>query len=396
MSLRKFKFLFAFRNVTSNKKSSLVVILTLSLVFTLLIILLGINGSFKSLFELDANNEFNNLDIVISYDEYSEARLINKRNLEEDYDKYFDDVIPFFNFNVLTESSNQKYYSQMLSSLPYEFELIIEENVDVNKNNVIITKSYAKKYNLEIGDSFTFHILDEKFDYSVGEILEDKGIFNGISFYVNKEEILVKVFGLTTLNNFGNTVYIDVSNEYKIDDVIDILKLDDNYNTYQIEPTVDWEYINSKAMQMSSMLFGVGVIVLFAILMVVNSLFPIINRNFNEQLGVVKSLGGTNKLMFHITILQWLIYTFISFVIGILMSNFVMNFSTLVYGIKGYIPIQLAPIGFSLIIILFLVLLKTYIIYKKELKESTASLSYNRHFAIYKPNFIYLIIRLCA
>ena len=252
MSLSRFKFLFAYRNVTANKKSSLVVILTLSLVFCLLILLLGMYSTFSKIYELQATNEYKNIDIVINYDEYSQARLINQRDLINEYDDYFDSVIPFFNFNVLTESEGDMFYAQMFASLPYEFERLIDDDVEIRNSEVIITESFSVQHNLTVGDDFVFYILDDVFNYKVGDIFVDNGIFSDTSFYVDKEEILFEVYGLTTLNNFGNTIYLNVSDQYSIDETIEILKNDEQYWMYHIFPTVDWEYIDNRALDLSS------------------------------------------------------------------------------------------------------------------------------------------------
>lgn len=85
MSKNWFKILFAYRNATANKKNALVVILTLSLVFCLLILLLGLNHTFSRIYQLQATNVYNDTDIVITYDEYSMSRLINNRYIKDDY-----------------------------------------------------------------------------------------------------------------------------------------------------------------------------------------------------------------------------------------------------------------------------------------------------------------------
>ena len=64
----KFKFLFAYRNIKSNKKNSIVVILTMALVFSLVIMIFGMNITFGKIYELDARNKYEDIDIVITYD----------------------------------------------------------------------------------------------------------------------------------------------------------------------------------------------------------------------------------------------------------------------------------------------------------------------------------------
>lgn len=392
MSLNKFKYIFAFRNVSANKKSSLVIILTLSLVFCLLILLLGMNNTFKDIYEMQAVNEYIETDIVINYDEYSEARLINKRNLEEEYEEYFDNALSFFNLNLLTETNNEKYYTSLFSSFDYEFERLIDKDVEISDNEVIITDFYSKEYNLEIGDSFTFYIFEKEFNYSVGDIFEATGVFNNLSFYAKKESILYGLYETQALNNFGNTIYLDVSDDYHISDVVEILKNDDEYSLYHIFPTVDWEYINSKAVDLGSIFLGIGLIVLLAIIMVLDSLFPIVNRNLRQNLGVVNTLGGDSKFIYHVYLIQWLMYVLISLIIGIVLSLIVTNYGIYVYGFSGFILISIVPILLSLLLVMLFVVARSFIAFRKESQITIASQSKDKRFNIYKTRYPLIIV----
>ena len=387
MSLKKFKYIFAFRNISANKKSSFVIILTLSLVFCLLILLLGMNSTFKDIYEIQAVNEYEKTDIVINYDEYSEARLINKRNLEEDYEEYFDNVLSFFNLNLLTETDEEKYYTTLYSSFDYEFERLIDEDVEIRDNEVIITDYFSTEHNLEIGDSFTFYIFDKEFNYIIGDIFEEKGVFTNLSFYAKKESILYGLYETNALNNFGNTIYLDVSDDYSISDVIEILENDNEYSLYHIFPTVNWEYINSKAVDLSSIFLGIGLIVLLAIIMVLDSLFPIVNRNLRQNLGIVNTLGGDSKFIYHVNLIQWFMYIFISLVMGVVLSLIITNYGIYVYGFSGFIFISIIPILLSLLIVMLFVGLRSFIAFRKENLITIASQSKDKRFNIYKIRY---------
>jgi len=354
--------------------------------------LFSMNSSFSRVYELQALNEYNKTDIVMTYDEYSSARLINKRTVNENYGNYFDYVLSFFNINVLVEVENETFYAQMISSLPHEFEIMVDQDVLITNNSIIISESLSTKHNLNIGDSISFIILDTEFEYTIGDVFPDSGIFSGISFYIDKEQIMSDIYGISNLSNLGNTLYLNVNHNYDIDSIIELLKTDENYNDYNIFPAVDWTFISNKAMDLSSMLLALGLIVLLAMVMVLDSLFPIVNKDIRQQQGVVKTLGGDNRFIWHVSLMQWLIYVFISFIIGIVLSYVVVNYGAYVYGLEGFVPIKIIPIVASLISISFFIFIRAYISFIRENKKSVANQSSDKRFEQYKPKYLFVSI----
>ncbi|XMB73151.1 hypothetical protein RJI07_04355 [Mycoplasmatota bacterium WC30] len=392
MSLSKFKFLFAYRNVSANKKSSSIVILTLSLVFCLLILLLSMNSTFSKIYELDATNKYQNIDIVMTYDEYSSARLINKRKVQEEVGDYLDYSLSFFNLNLLTESGEEKYYTQMMSSLPHEFEILVDQDVLIQSGSAIITETYAEEHNLSIGDTFKFYILENEFIYIVGDIFPDTGLFSHLTFYVDKDEIMNELYGTTILSNFGNTLYLSVGDGYEIEDTLEMLKANDDFSGYYTFPTVNWDYISNRAMDLSSMMLALGLIVLLATVMVLDSLFPIVNRDVRHQQGIVNTLGGEESLVWHVNLLQWIIFIIISFVLGVVLSTIVVNYGIYIYGIDGFILIKPIPILLALGLVTLFIIIRAYIAYSQSNQLSVINLSKNKRYKLYKTRYPYIVV----
>ena len=345
------------------------------------------HNTFSRIYEYEALNNYQNIDIIIDYDEYSSSRLINKRDLQQEYGEYFNDSLAFFNLNLLTETNEDKYYSMMFSSLDYEFERFVDQDVNTLSNEVIITDTFANTYNLKKGDNFIFYILENTFTYSVGEIFPDTGIFKGLSFYVDKETLLENVYGLSSLSNFGNTIYLDIKDDYDISNIINFLESSQEYKGYHIFPAVNWEYINSRTMDNISMFLSLGVIVLLAILMVLDSLFPIVNKDMKKNLGIINTLGGKSKIIYHVSIIQWMIYILISLVIGLILSVFVINYGVYIYGIKGFILVKTLPILLSLVSVISFTLIKSYLSFKREKKVSIISKSKDKRFVYLKIRY---------
>lgn len=388
MSKNWFKILFAYRNATANKKNALVVILTLSLVFCLLILLLGLNHTFSRIYQLQATNLYNDTDIVITYDEYSMSRLINNRYIKDDYQ---DDILyslSFFNLDVLVNDEEGSYYGSLFSSLPYEFETLVDRDIYINDNETIISNSYAKEHNLNVGDSIEFTLKDKRFTYIIREIIPDTGVFTGISFYINKEAFYEEFYNIGFLTNLGNVLYINIKSDTDIDKLITDLKNDSNFAFYDIYPTVDWDYINSKAMDLTSVMLGVGLIILVSVIMVLDSLFPIVNRGYRLQIGITNTLGAEKKFIWQIYLLHWLIYSLISFVLGIILSYLVINIGLHEYGLNGFIGIKLFPMIEAFAIVSLFIIIRAYMEFKNENQMSVAKQNQDKRYISYNVKYI--------
>jgi len=390
--MRKFKLLFAYRNIKANRKSSLVIILTLSLVFCLSMLLFGMKSTFTKVFEYEAIDKYNQIDIVITFDEYSSSRLVSKRDVTDNYGDEVFYTMSFLNFSVLTET-DEVFYTQMMSSVAHEFEYLVDKDVLITDGEIIITKSLASAYDLEIGDNLTLHIIDETINYTVGDIFEDTGLFSGLTFYVEKEDLMEAVYGLT-LTNLGNTLYIDLNEGFEVDEVVDLFKADTEFDGYYIFETIDWDYVEIRAMDLVSMMLALGVIIVFALVLVLDSLFPIISKDIRHQQGVVSVLGGEKKLIWHVNLIQWGLYSSISFIIGCVLTLFITNYGLHIYGINGFIPLKIGPLSITLLFVITYIVLRAYIAYQREYKESSVSLSKNNRFKKYKTKEAYMIIAL--
>ncbi len=387
MNKNRFKLLFAYRNVTSNKKNSLVVMLTLSLVFSLLILILGMHHTFYKVYEYEALNRYQNIDVIVTYDEYSSSRLLNNRYIEEDYDEQINYSLSFFNIYVLIDDENTPYYGTLFSSLEHEFEILVDQDVDVDSTSTIITESYAEEHHLTIGDEISFSILGTEFQYQIVDIFPDTGLFSGVSLYIDKEAFYERFYSLSGLGNLGNTLYINAKSTTDIDQLIADIKADSHFSSYNVYPTIDTEYIESRAMDLSSMMLALGLIVLIAVIMVLDSLFPVINREYRQHLGVTNTLGGSKSFLWQVNLIHWLIYTLISFAIGALLSLILINYGLHVYGLVGFIEIQPQALLLSLGIVIIFIVVRAYIGFQQENRMSVASQSRNRRYLKYHPKY---------
>ena len=361
LTTNKFSFLIAKRNALHNKKTTAVIIITLSLIFAIFILMMGIKDIYKTIFVSDAQNAYPNIDIVISYDEYSQSRFINKRDLTEDYED-INYALSFFNIQVLTEKEEDIFYTQLFSSLPHEFEILIDEEITIRDDEAIITKSLAEEKGLNLGDIFGFYILDDLYEYEVIEIIEDDGLFSGRAFFIDKSFLLEKIYDVGYLNNFGNVVYINTEN---IETVYDSLKEDINYRDYGIRLVVDENQINSLINEYISIISLAGILVLISLIIVLNSLFLITLKDIFLEVGVFETLGDSKKMGYRVCFFQWLLSIVISFILGLVLAHLVVYIGGRFYGVDQFILINPLIVLFSFLIIIVFITIKNFILVRK-------------------------------
>lgn len=387
LTTNKFSFLIAKRNALHNKKTTAVIIITLSLIFAIFILMMGIKDIYKTIFIGDAQNAYPNIDIVISYDEYSESRFINKRDLTDDYED-INYALSFFNIQVLTEKDDQVFYSQLLSSLPHEFEILIDKEISIRADEAIISKSLAEEKNLNVGDSFSFYVLDDLYEYKVTEIIEDYGLFSGRAFFVDKSVLMEKIYGVSYLNNFGNAVYINTEN---IETVYNKLRIDDNYQDYGIRLVVDENQINSLINEYISIISLAGILVLLSLIIVLNSLFLIVLKDIFQEVGVFDTLGDRKKMGYRVCFFQWLISIIISFLIGLILAHVVVYIGSRVYGVDEFILINPLIVLVSLLIIICFITIKNFYLMRKYYLRNSIEKIRDKRYVLAKYNR-YLII----
>ena len=330
-----FSLLLAKRNITRNKKTSLVIIITLSLVFAIFMLMLGIKSIYKDIFTLEAKDDYPNIDIVISYDEYSDARLVNKRFIDGDYPEV--EALAFFNLQVLSEVEEEYFYSKIFAASNSDFEIFFNKRINLNQNEIIITNTYAKRFDLVIGDNINIVVNNQELDLIIKDILDETGVFSQNSILINKAYILDYFYGLSSLDNIGNTIYIKSTNP---EVTYERLKTDTNYENYLIRYTVDEERIEALIQEYISMILLVAIVVLLSLIFVLNSLFLIVLRDVFQEVDVVKTLGGTKRFGIKIVFYQWLFYGIISFFIGVFLAHIIIYVGASFYGVKEIIIVD--------------------------------------------------------
>ena len=328
--------------------------ITLALIFSMFILLVGIKTTYKEIFIKEAKSLYPDVDVVISYDEYSASRLINRRLFLETYDDV-EYALSFFNLQVMTKQNEDNHYLSLFSAEPHEFETFVKKDIDVNDDEAVITKSYAEKYQLTIGDQIKFSILNKEFNYTIVKIIEDYGTFTNESIFVDKSQLFSELYGFGSLMNLGNVVYVKTAD---VDALYDQLLLDENYNDYSVELVIDDHTIDLLVQEFTALIIVAGVIVLMSLIIVLDSLFPIALKDIMQEKKIIGYLGDKKCFYKRILIHQWTYYIISSLIIGMILAQSVIYLATKIYGIDEIIWIQTYSILISLVVISLYVVIR--------------------------------------
>jgi len=381
MTPLKFKLRFAIRNITHNKGSSFSLLLSLGLVSMFVIMIANLFFVFQQLFYYDALEDYNQIDVVMTYDENATSRLINKRNLGLIYGDDIVQSLSFFNLYVVSETTEEIFYTQLMSSLPYEMEQLINYDLDsLNDNEIVITSSLALNYHLDIGDSLMIYMLNEAYEYQINQIVPDTGLFSGNNVFVDKTRLLQDFYGLPSLNNLGNTLYLELKPTTDINQFIEDVKADDEYANYYIYKAINYDQIYQDATRTSSILFGTGVLIVITLGMVLHSLFPLFTMKLKKQTGTILTLGGNFKFVMQVWGMQLLVFFLITSIFGLISSYAIFNIAARAYNVISNISLNWWTTLISLCFLAGIVILEGLISFRKLRKESAIVLSSDRRY----------------
>jgi hypothetical protein len=157
-----FKLKFAFRNALKNKGRFFVVVLSFIITVMLSVMIFGMRNYLYDIFTLEFQEQYQDVDLIVTYDNYSSSRIVNARTIKEQYATYFSFVSTFFNLNGLILVHDEFVDVNIYSSTVGEFENVIDYDVgSLNPMEVMVTKSFADAYDININDTISLYINNE-------------------------------------------------------------------------------------------------------------------------------------------------------------------------------------------------------------------------------------------
>ncbi len=172
--------------------------------------------------------------------------------------------------------------------------------------DIIISREFAQKYELNFGDIIEFEISGIKHKFQISALAQPNGFFvddgNNINMLVSRE----------TLSSFynhkgaGNQIYVKIKNPNNID--IMIGKLSNLYNRYVVRRPISNAEVQQMTSSMSTPFMLMTLVVAFIAIFIIYSSFSVITTERMPVIGTFRSIGASKKITDFVMFLESLIY----------------------------------------------------------------------------------------
>lgn len=385
-------FRYAFKNIIFGKLKSLALVFIFILILVVTFLILSTRLFVSNYFNYQVTEKYGKFDIVMTVDENTNARFFSIRKLENE--KIIDRVA-FFEVNTIMSSEKLEYVKVMLGNLDGLKKVNSKvTSLNLNYNEIIITKYLAESFGLKLGDQVKIKFNDD-IEYEVVEIVEDGGLFSKTTVFIDKDSNMQQI--LTAMNltvtpeitkNIFTIAYLNVSNV----NIIEEIKAIDDYKNLNITPTYNQELINQNINKATAAFGVVFLFVLIAILFVLQSTLSIIFKDRTKQIGIIKSIGSRSSFFLGLLLLETMIYLIIALVFASILSRTIINVGLSYLNSDLIFKLEFRVIAFGFIIVLALLYLIVFYNYLKIRNTSIISLSQDNKLIIKSRNIYYLIV----
>lgn len=329
------------RNIFSSKLRAFVLFFSTTIIVILILVVFSLNGFFAGFFESYFKEEKGNSDIYISIDENYGSRYFSIRNLEENLrDDDYNHVVNYFKIASLSYNEGDYFYVDIIMSNLHDFKKtgnLVQYPFDLlESDEIIITKSLSADKNLKEDDVLFLEMGSDKILYKIVAIVEDGGLIKGSTVFIDKnsniKNILTAIYpeldslDQMVFSKLCNGAYLYLSEGKDNSEVINVLNSIDEYQNLTISESINKDEIIT-IVNRNIAYFSVGIaLVLLSILFVVQSSLIVIFNDRLKQLGIMKTLGGTQKDFLVIIIFEILFYLFLAIIFGPILCLIMLRF----------------------------------------------------------------------
>ncbi|TNF09045.1 MAG: ABC transporter permease [Bacillota bacterium] len=374
----KFAWRYAYKNIFSHPMKSVLMVIGFLALFSTLLLGSTIPTFFKAYFYGEYTDIYHDLDLKMGVNPHGDTRFFQTRDLNDDsLDHVLVDYIPFFEIDLLLETEHDdRFYAHLYASTIEQFKKISLSNQPTSKilaeDEMIITSSLAKTYELSLNDQITLYSGDLSRTFEIIEIVEDGKLFRDQSIYIDKL-VSFSFFleslspGLASLNpsllvNIHNTVYLDVHPDIALEDAISLIKENTDYTYLDYSLTIDADFMDQMVDRNINVYEMIVSIVSITVILVLYTTLLVYFQDKKKMFAVIETLGGQKWFSFLIVIFEMLFFFILSLLLSVFATQIIIN-----YGIKFLdSPITYAiPIGNIAIVslILFIIFVLTTMLF---------------------------------
>lgn len=365
-----FAFRYTFKHIILNPVKSLLLVLGFIGIFLVILIAFSMNDFFSNYYVSKLEEKYQDFDLIVDVSSSGETRFFSLTPLENSAElkEIIVDKAMFFEFDVLLETRlEERTYVHVFASSIEQFAKIsnlTKVHEFTNGNEMIVTKSFAQTYDLEILDEVSLFAKETDKTFIIIDIVEDGKLFSEQSVFIDKKESLsfflsslspsLAEFPPLLLANIYNTVYIDIGDSSGYDEVVTAFKNMTPYQNLEYTKTIDEKAVRNYVMRTSSTFSMILSVVLISILFVLQTTLLV---HFNEKklmFAQIHVLGGRKQFSFFLVFIEMMIFFFISFTLSIFITNLIINFGTQYLEVKLTYSLPLNHIWLSLLVSLIL------------------------------------------
>lgn len=341
----KFASTYALKNISSHPMRSLLVIIGFFALFTTMFLGSTIPTFFKAFFYGEFEEQYQHIDLKVTVDPTSDARIFQTRGFSDEHLSHvIDDVIPFFEIDLLVETShNERFYAHLFSSTLTHFKKVANDltfdQLTLSADEVIITRSIATDFSLNVFDEITLYSNDLSRTFHVVDIVEDGKLFRSYAIYLDKsvslnfflESINPSYASLNPvfLSHIHNTVYLDINDDITLDDAINLIKENPSYAHLKYTVTIDPNFVNQMINRNISVFNMFVSVIILAVLLVLYTTILIYFEDKKKMFAIIDTLGGSKLFSLSIVLIEILIFFIISISLSLVSANLI-----IAYGIQ--------------------------------------------------------------
>lgn len=406
-----FAWRYAIKNFIYNPMRSFLLTIGFLGIFVVVILAFTMHDFFNTYYMNELEEKYQSFDLMMNVGTSGDARFFSIVHMNSDdvLNEMIDDKAVFFEFDVLLETElEDRVYVHVFSSSESDFSKISnmkEDNFQLEDDQMIVTDSFAKLYDLEINDEVSLFAKSSEKIFVIIDVIEDGHLFVENSIFIDKDESIsfflsslspsLETLPSILLTNIYNSVYIDINPDYTYDQVLNQIQTISQYEKLDINETIDMKVIEqyvSRNISIFSMMLSV---VFVSILFVLQTTLLVY---FNEKKGVfsqVNILGGKKQFSLGLVLIEMLLFFTLSFILAIFVTNIILDYGIQYLNANLIYNIRFSSILYALITILILMFMMVFYYFKvfyqvsdiHQIKEQGIEVKFS-----FKKTFIILVI----
>lgn len=287
-----------FRNIKEHKMRSILIFFALMISTCVLIIDIVLPDELYIKIEDTYKNIYGDTDIQIRTVDNFKYEDLKINDTEVEY-------IGINNLNALNTKDEPTTVIGLDIDKAKQIRLLGNDVDDIKDNEVVISEYTAKEKGYKVGDTVKINYEDKEYEFKVKQIINKKGLaaieMENDIFFANIEYI-----NSISKNEGYSTLYLDVADSDKIDDLVKYLK--DNNDNYEIERTIDIDGLKEELAFVRYLMTLIFFMSTIMIVFVIGSLNKIMLAERIPVIGTFRSIGANKSKMNRILLIENALY----------------------------------------------------------------------------------------